>query len=124
MCNPWRVWGHPSRGLCLRRAQTVGELCNTLSVFGGSAVDKLSHQSDAPRIQDLNATLAACGIVGTVRLRVTFRKQLALSSGLRVDTGVITGDSSSTRSIFKTITVPFDSTPFGLELEVRGCLAP
>lgn len=99
------------------RAQTVGELCNTLSLFGGSPVDQLINGIDGPRVEDLNASLESQGLVGTNTLLVTFRR--SHPTPLRVETSSASEQDGPTQSLFRTVEAAFTATPFGLELEVR-----
>lgn len=100
--------------------QTVGELCNTLSLFGGGPIEKLAKSADNTLISDLNGTLASYGLHGTQKLNVTYRASQKPS--LFVDTSAAGTETQSPKQfLFKTVEVPFDRTPFGLELEVSGC---
>lgn len=75
---------------------------------------------DGPIIDELNATLATVGLVGTVTLIVTFRKPGITPIPARVDSSTLNVDTNVHQSIFRSVEVPFDRTPFGLELEVRS----
>jgi hypothetical protein len=97
--------------------QTVGELCNTLSLFGGGPIEKLAKSVDNSLISDLNGSLASYGLGGTQKITVTYRASHKPS--LFVDTSAAGPEAQSPKQfLFKTIEVPFDRTPFGLELEV------
>ena len=99
--------------------QTVGELCNSLSLFGGSVVDRLVIQSSDKSIDDLSAPLSSVGLVGNTIVEVTYRSGSTLVSPSRYDSAQSTFDTAAQQNVFKYVDVTFHRAPFGLELEVR-----
>jgi hypothetical protein len=112
--------------------QTIGELCNSLSALAGNMVDKVSLGDDV--LRDPNATLHSCGLSIGGTLTVTFSRAprfhipataaaTATVAGAGDDLAV-SSDPTTLQRVFRTLDVPFMSTPFGLELEVRVTVFP
>lgn len=77
-------------------------------------MDKILNGVDGPQVEDLNASLTAAGLTGTRTLVVTFRRPVPGAPGKPEPIA----DANMQHAMFKVVEAAFDSTPFGLELEV------
>jgi hypothetical protein len=101
--------------------QTIGELWNSLGIFAGSMVEKMSISPDGAAITNPDQTLEACGIASTATFTVTFARSPRLQASQGSDRGeetIVGIDPTTQQRVFRTLEVRFAAAPFGLELEV------
>ena len=97
----------------------MGELCNSLSALAGNMVEKVMLGDDV--LANPNVSLSSVGIGVNATLTVTFSRPPRFHLSHVSDNGdevLSTADPTMLQRVFRTIDVPFLSTPFGLELEV------